>query len=569
MAKALTGITGLDALTRGGVPRARATLLDGGAGSGKTILALQFLVNGARQFGEPGIFVAFEENSRDIVENAASFDWGLPALERDGLYFLDAQPNLDLIQSGEFDLGGLLAALDAKVKAIGAKRVVFDAIDIVLALLTDPHVVRREIYRLNRWLVERGLTAMITVKAALGYSAGVSLDLLDFLQFMVNCSLSLSHEIVEGVSQRSLRVAKMRGSAFEENETPFVIGSKGLEIAAGLDSSFSRPNVTNERVSSGLERLDTMLGGGYYRGSSVLLTGSPGTAKTTLAGCFAAAACKRGEKVLFVSFDSFADELIRNLKSVDIDLATHVASGLLRISPAIASNNNAEIHLMQIKALAREHDARSVVVDPLSALAKSGSQGIANSVAERFIGWTKETGVTSVCTSLLDHTLPLNEGTPLEVSTIADTWIHLNYLVQAGERNRGLSIIKSRGTEHSNQVRELLLSATGVTLADVYTSDGEVLMGTLRWAKERAERLTAGEIVTEADQRRLEVEAEVVELEGRSKALQSLLSLKRADAVRLIALAAGASREIIAAGADIRVKRQADQATTGARAKRK
>ena len=561
MEKVLTGIPGLDALTRGGVPRGRATVLDGGAGSGKTILALQFLVNGARQFGEPGIFVAFEESSRDIVENVANFGWDLPALEGEGLYFLDAQPKPDLLQIGEFDLGGLLAALDSKIKATGAKRVVFDAIDIVLALLTDPQVVRRELHRLHRWLVERGVTAILTAKAAPGYSAGVSLDLLDFLQFMVHCSISLSHDIVDGVSQRSLRVAKNRGSGVEENETPFVIGAAGLEVAGGLNPSLARPKVTNERVSSGVERLDTMLGGGYYRGASVLLTGSPGTAKTTLAGCFAAAACKRGEKVLFVSFDSFADELIRNLHSVGIDFASYVARCLLRIAPAIASNSNAEIHLMQIKALALEHGARCIIVDPLSALAKSGNHGIAHSVAERFIGWTKEMGITSVCTSLLDHTLPLTEGTPLEVSTIADSWIHLSYLVQAGERNRGLSIIKSRGTEHSNQVRELLLSATGVTLADVYTSNGEVLMGTLRWAKERSERLAAGEIATQADQRRAEVDAEVLELEARSLAVQSQLALKRADAARLLSIAAGASQEVRTAAADMRVKRQADDAT--------
>jgi circadian clock protein KaiC len=558
MIKALTGVPGFDAITKGGLPSASASLLHGGAGSGKTILALQFLVNGARLYREPGIFVAFEENSRRIVANAASFGWDLPTLEKEGLFFLDAQPNPNLLQSGNFDLEGMLTTLEARAKAMGAKRIAFDGIDVVLALLSESKAVRNEIYRLNNWLGGRDLAAVITAKAGLHYTAGVNFDLLEFLQFMVDCSVSLTHEMAEGISHRSLRVAKYRGSVFDENTTPFVIGSAGLEVAAGLDPGYSRAAITSERISTGVERLDTMLGGGYYRGASILLTGSPGTAKTTLSGCFAAAACKRGEKTLIVSFDSFGEELIRNLKSVGLDLSEFIASGLLRISSAVASNNNAEIHLMQIKDLARQHGARCIVVDPLSALVKSGNQVLSQSVAERFIGWTKEIGVTSVCTSLLDHTLPLTEGTPLQVSTIADTWIHLSYVVQAGERNRALSIIKSRGTEHSNQVRELLLSGDGVTLADVYTSEGEVLMGTLRWAKERTERLAKGETTMAIDRRRLKVEAELAELEARSVAVQGELALKRTEASHLAVAEASASEEGMRAHMDLRQKRQAD-----------
>lgn len=564
MTKTLTGIPGLDAITRGGLPQGRSTLVDGGAGSGKSILALQFLVNGARRYGEPGIFVAFEEQSRRIVSNAQSFGWDLPGLERDGLFFLDAQPNPDLIQSGKVDLAGMLAVLEGKARAMGARRVAFDAIDVVLALMDDPRSVRREVYRLHGWLADHGLTAIVTGKAAAGYSAGVGIELLDFLQFMVDCSISLSHDIVEGISQRSLRVTKLRGSAFEENATPLVIGVAGLEIAAALDPATGRAGVTSERISSGVDRLDTMLGGGYYRGASVLLTGSPGTAKTTLCASFAEAACRRGERTLFVSFDSAAEELVRNMKSVGIELAEFVASGMLRITSAIASNNNAELHLMRIKELAAAHDARCVVVDPLSALAKPGDHGVGNSVAERFIGWTKENGITSVCSSLLDRALPSSEGTPLQISTIADTWIHLDYLVQAGERNRGLSIMKSRGTAHSNQVRELLLDKKGVTLADVYTSDGAVLMGTLRWAKERTERLAGEAALAETDHRRLRLALEVADLEARSVAVQGELVLKRAEASRLKVTTAHVSEELVSAQIDLREKRQADDAETDA-----
>lgn len=563
MMKTLTGIPGLDAITRGGFPRGRSTLIGGGAGSGKSILGLQFLVNGVRRYGEPGIFVAFEEDSRQIMANAETFGWDLPALQHEGLFFLDAQPNPDVVLAGAIDLEGLLAVLGAKAKQMGARRVVFDAIDIVLSLLSDPQAVRQQVHRLRSWLVEHGLTAVITGKAVPGYTAGVGIELLDFLQFMVDCSVSLSHDIVDGISQRSLRVAKLRGSAFDENTTPFVIGAAGLEVAAALDLGAERAPVTNERVSSGIERLDAMLGGGYFRGASVLLTGSPGTAKTTLCGSFAEAACRRGERTLFVSFDSTAGELIRNLSSVGIDLAGCVASGLLRIESAIAGNYNAEIHLMRMKELADRHGARCIVVDPLSALAKSGTRGVANDVAERLIGWTKERGMTSVCSSLLDHGFPSIEGTPIQISTIADTWIHLNYLVQAGERNRALSIIKSRGTAHSHQVRELLLTGDGVTLADVYTSEGAVLMGTLRWAKERTERLATEAARAEAERQRAKVELEVIELEVQSRALQGQLALKRAEADRLDAAAASVSQELARAQLDLRGRRQADDVPGG------
>ena len=248
--------------------------------------------------------------------------------------------------------------------------------------------------------------------------------------------------------------------------------------------------MTNERVSSGVKRLDTMLGGGYYRGASVLITGFPGTAKTTLSGAFAEAACRRGERTMFVSFDSDGTEVIRNLASVGIRLERYVKSGCLRMISARTITGSAETYLVRIKTLAKEHRARCLVIDPVSTWSKSGNELTAHSVAERLIDWSKADGITLVCTSLLDEMSSQTEGgSPLQISTLADTWIHLNYLVQAGERNRGMSIIKSRGTAHSNQVRELILSDAGVTLADTYTAGGEVLMGTLRWEKESAERV--------------------------------------------------------------------------------
>jgi len=528
-AKARTGIEGIDAITNGGLPRGRATLIEGSPGSGKTIMALQTLVNGARLHNEPGIFVAFEESSARIVSNAAKFGWNLPALQRRKLFFLDAQPAPDLVQSGSFDLGGMLAALEAKIREMKARRIVFDAVDVVLALLRDPAAERRELYRLHEWLLAHELTAIVTAKGGDGPLPYPYQGHLGFMQFMVDCALILRHEMVQGVSQRNLRVLKFRGSGFAENEFPFLIGGGGLEVASPRALNHAEPPVTKERVPSGIARLDAMLGGGYFRGASILITGFPGTAKTTLSGAFAEAACARGERTLFASFDTDGGEVIRNLDSVGIGLGRFVKNRRLRLVSMRSIGGSAEIHLLRIKNLAREHGARCVVLDPVSALSKSGNEGTAHSVAARLVDWTKSEGITLLCTSLLDDSSPPNEGTPMEISTIADTWIHLNYLVHAGERNRSISIIKSRGTAHSNQVRELVLSSRGVTLTDAYTAGGEVLMGTLRWEKEQAEREARMEAEAHAKKKRTDLDTEEAELVGRLRALQSALSAKRAE----------------------------------------
>jgi circadian clock protein KaiC len=527
--KARTGIEGFDEITHGGLPRGRTTLLEGGPGSGKTLMALQTLVNGARNDHEAGIFVAFEETSQRITANAAQFGWDLGALQKNKLFFLDAQPTPDLIQSGNFDLGGMLAMLEVKVQEVKAKRIVLDAIDIALSLLNDPVARRRELYQLHDWLLAHNLTAIITSKATLNEDDGGAHPQMALLQFMVDCGVILGHKMIGGVSQRNVRVVKYRGSAFEENESPFVIGNEGLEIAGAHYTGESRVVVSNERVSSGVARLDTMLGGGYYRCSSVLITGFPGTAKTTLSGAFAEAACERGERTLYVSFDSDANEVIRNLASVNIKLRRFVKNGLLLTKSARTITGSAEIHLMRIRNLSRQYHVRCLVIDPLSALANAGNEETAMSVAERLIDWAKLAGITLVCTSLLEQAGSQAEGTPIQVSTIADTWIHLNYLVHAGERNRGLSIVKSRGTSHSNQVRELILSDAGVTLADAYTAGGEVLMGTLRWEKERAARFARIENEAASKQKQAKILTDEALLEVQLKAVQLELEVKRAE----------------------------------------
>lgn len=527
--KTLTGISGFDEMTGGGLPRGRTTLLLGGPGSGKTLFALQFLMHGAQVCHEPGIFIAFEESSKRIVANTAGFDWKLAQVPPERLAFIDAQPMSDLILAGNFDLAGMLAILGAQIKKMGAKRIVFDALDVVLALLPDAAARRHEIYRLHEWLLESELTTIITAKAGADEASSLTRQF-SAMQFVVDCSVLLNHTVMLGISQRSLRVQKYRGSSFDENESPLLIGKEGLEVAASRIVGRLDAKVTTERVSSGVKRLDTMLGGGYYRGAAVLITGFPGTAKTTLSGAFAEAACRRGERTIFVSFDSDCAEVVRNLRSVGIRLDRYLKSGRLRMSSTRTVTGSAESYLVRIKTLAKEHKARCVVIDPVSTWSKSANDTAAQSVAERLIDWAKANGTTLLCTSLLDEMSSRAEGgSPLQIGTLADTWIHLNYLVQAGERNRGLSIIKSRGTAHSNQVRELVLSDEGVTLADTYTAGGEVLMGTQRWEKESAERVATDVTEVAGKLKRVRLDAEEAELEVRVKSLQTELAAKQVE----------------------------------------
>lgn len=555
--KAPTGIDGLDTITGGGLPRGSVTLVEGGPGCGKTVLALQALTAGARDHGEPGLFVAFEERAERIVAHATSFGWGLDVLVGSDIHFLDAQPRLDTVQAGTFDLGGLLAVIDAQVEATGTRRVVIDALDVVLALLPNQAAVRREVYRLHEFLTDRQLTTIVTAKRTSGAAGTSEVTPQDFMQFMVDCSILLTHDVSRGVAQRSLRVVKYRGSSFDENDAPLLIGRSGIEVAVrdGHERE-SAPTATSERVSSGVARLDEMLGGGYYRGASVLLTGAPGTAKTTLCGTFVDAACRRGESTLFVSFDSRADEIVRNLASVGIDLSAHLASGLLHMHTARALVGNAETHMLRIRTLARETGAKCLVIDPLSSLGKSVTDDISHSVAERLIDWAKVRGLTLVCTSLLDHAAPDLEGSPLQVSTIADTWLHLSYVVHAGERNRALSIVKSRGTSHSNQVRELVLSGSGVSLTDVYTSGGEVLMGTLRWEKERQVQLAQQNAARDVARRRLELEAEAAALEAQLAQMRRDLDTKLAEMQRLVAASDESSGDLAYTRSSIEQRRR-------------
>jgi circadian clock protein KaiC len=526
LVKTPTGIEGFDEISHGGLPRGRTVLVTGGPGAGKTIFALQTLVNGARLRGEPGIFVAFEESPSQIVANASTFGWDLPALEKKKLFFLDAQLSPTVVRAGNFDLSGLLAALGAKAKAMQAKQIVFDGIDVLLTLLNDPVAEQREVYRVHEWLKQSGLTGLLTAKA--DDTQQLVAPRYGFMQYMVDCLVTLEHRYRDNVSVRSLRVAKYRGSDFLANEFPYVIGPEGIDVPRVGEADLDHP-VFNERISTGISRLDDMLRGGYYRGTSILISGAPGTAKSTLSGAFAEAACRRGERVLYVSFDEEGPEITRNLKSVGIHLAPHIKSGLLKIVASRSELKSADEHLMAQQNIIRDFKPRCLIIDPISALIMAGGPTTALDVTQHLLRLANASGITVIGTSLLGGDNPETEGSALQVSTVADTWIHLSYVVRGGERNRALTIIKSRGTGHSNQVRELILSDTGVALADVYMAGGEVLMGTARWQKEQAEQVEQVRRDEQLQIRQHELSTVTEELNGRIDLLKRELEGNQAE----------------------------------------
>jgi len=487
--KISSGIEGFDDITCGGLPLGGTTLLTGTAGSGKTVLALQILVSAADHHGTPGIFVAFEENARRVAANGATFGWNMGMLEGKELFFVDACVRSDVVKSGAFDLTGLLAALEAKADEMGAKLIVFDAIDVLLGLLNDPAAECRELYRLHDWLTLHNLTGILTTKIEDG-EPGIS-PRYGFMPFLADCTVLLSQRVAERMAVRAMRVLKYRGSPHVLNEVPFVIGPAGVEVGSS-NGVHPEPQPFDEKVSTGVERLDAMLCGGIYRGTNVLITGSSGGGKSTLAGAFVEAACLRDERALFISFDENSRDIVRDLATMSIDLAPHLQSGLLRMEALRTEAVSSEEHFMHIKRMITQQHPRCVAVDPLSALARVGGGLAARSVAERLIYLCRNKGITVLFTSLLEGTDPHLETTTLHVSTISDSWIQISYALLDGERNRALSIIKSRGSKHSNQLRELIFSDTGITLADPYTAGGEVLMGTLRHEKENGVNLDRG-----------------------------------------------------------------------------
>jgi len=541
LAKVPTGITGFDEITYGGLPLGRTTLVRGGPGGGKTVFALQSLINNARDRREPGILVAFEENADHIVANAATLGWDIPALAAKRLFFLDASLSPEMIHAGEYDLTRLLNVLQAVIQESGAKHIVFDGIDVLLRLLDNPAAERREIYRVRDWLSRSGLTAIITQKV--GADDDLSWQHYNFMQFMADCVVNLGHQVIAGSGFRNVRVMKYRGSGFLGDEFPITITGTGIQVTNRGPVELQYV-VTKGRVSSGLPRLDAMLRGGYYRGSNVLISGAPGTAKSTLAGLFVAAACERGERAMYVNFDEGASQITRNLASVGIRLGPHQKSGLLKIYSTRTRGPNIEDQFGELRRLIRAHKPTCLVVDPLSALSSKLAHIASADATQMFLDYLKAAGITVVNTSLLDGP-DVGEATATGISTIADTWIHVSYVVHEGERNRALTIVKSRGSGHSNQVRELSLSNSGVSLTDVFTAQGQVLMGVARWEREQMERAAKQQAKRASEIARVKLNSAQAEAAARLGAVTTEMEVREAE-IALLGLEAASAKDLLA-----------------------
>lgn len=483
--RCLTGMTGVDDILGGGLPRGRPILVAGDTGAGKTVFCLQTLLNGAVQFGEPGLYLSFEEREVDLRTAVDAFAWGgVPA----DLHFHDALVGHRFEADGDFDLLGLIGILDHLCDKYGIRRLVLDGIDQLLGSSDQPNHVRREISRLLDWIRERDRTCLITAKTK--EQAGRFSDAYEHLLFQVDGVILLQQEMLHRTAQRTLRVVKLRGSEHGDNAYPTVITEQGI---AALYLPPQRPvdgapaRATTARVSTGVGDLDEMLLGGLIAGTTTLITGSPGTAKTTLAGCFVAAACARGERALFVLFDEYPERVVSNLQSVGLDLRTCVDSGLLRMEHRVSSTAGPDSHVAAIRGWMEEHDPTCAAIDPLSALIKGRTDDSAATSIEHLVQSMRARGTTAMLTSLIEQ--EGREASEAHISTVADSWVHLDYGIRRGERNRTLTIVKARGIGHSNQVREMLLSDRGIALADVYPIEGGMLVGSSRLMQQQSDNV--------------------------------------------------------------------------------
>ena len=510
------------------MPQGRITLLQGDAGAGKTLFALQVLVNAAAA-GDSGLFVAFEESSADILRNARSLDWGIERYVDRRLFMIDGRPPGHVDVSGEFDLGGLMAVLTALAEKVEPAWIVLDGIDQLLTLEGATRRGETQLRQLMGWLRDRDVAVLFTAKESA--SGHYQADYLDQLRFQLNTVIVLSAQLGEGRRlSRRLRIAKYRGSSHVADEVPLLIDTRGVILPYHGQATAAPAAASSERISTGIKRLDTLLGGGYFRGTATLITGEPGTSKSSLATAFAVAAANRGEKSLYVSFDESASHMVRNMRSIGMDLQPHLDSGTLKIVERRSWQSLAEAHFLELVAELDREQPLCVVIDPLSALHKAGGDAESYQTVERLMDLIKERGMTCVVTSLVESESRIEEASAAQVSTIADTWLALNYQIHDGERNRSLSVVKSRGSAHSNQVRELVLSEKGIELADVYAFGSQVLMGTARLHQEHAVVREQEEEQLRQQQWRRERQQQLRELQGQVAELERELSSDAAAA---------------------------------------
>jgi circadian clock protein KaiC len=516
--KALTGIQGLDEITKGGLPRGRPTLVSGSAGSGKTLFGLEFLVRGATQYDEPGVFMSFEETLPDLTNNAASLGFDLNGLVADKKLFMDHVhvSRSEISETGEYDLDGLFIRIADAVERVGAKRIVLDTLEALFAELPNPGILRAEIRRLFAWLKQKGLTTVITAER----DRPDTLTRNGIEEFVSDCVIVLDHRIREEISTRRLRIVKYRGSTHGTNEYPFLIDEFGLSVlpisSLGLDHP--APAV---RISTGIDRLDGMMGGkGFFRGSSILMSGTAGTGKTTVAAHFVDASCRRGERCLYFAFEESPKQIVRNMRSVGVDLEPWVRKGLLRFHAARPTYAGIEEVLLVTHKHIASFKPSIVVVDPMTNLLQVSTLNEVRSMLTRLVDFLKTKEITAVFTSLTlaGGSLEANEA---DVSSLMDTWLLLKTIEVGGERNRAIYVLKSRGMEHSNQIREFVLTNDGLRLLDVYLGPEGVLTGSARVTQEGREKAAGTSRQQQLDGRGRELERKREIFEARMTMLRA------------------------------------------------
>lgn len=515
--KIRTGIQGLDEISGGGLPKGRPTLVCGGPGCGKTLFSMEFLVRGATLYNEPGIFVAFEETEEELTKNVASLGFRLDELAAQKKIATDYVylERKEMEVTGEYDLEGLFVRLDYLIDSIGAKRVVIDTLESLFASLPNEAILRAEMRRLFRWLKQKGVTAVITAEKGEGALTRHGLE-----EYVSDCVILLEHIVSEQVATRRLRIVKYRGSLHGTNEYPFLIDKTGISILP-ITSLELRHDVVTDRISTGIERLDMMLGNqGYFIGSSILISGTAGTGKSSLSAHFANSVCKNKQKCLYLAFEESERQVIRNMHSIGLDLEQWIKKGLLKFHTTRPTLYGLEMHLVKIHDIINDFHPNAVVFDPISNLIMAGNIKETKSMLIRLIDFLKTQRITTLFTNLTHR--DAIEQTDIGISSIMDTWIIVQDITQGGERNRCLSVIKSRGMEHSNQIREFLITGKGIELRDVYLGAGQVFTGSARLIQETKDK-------ADAMIRKQKIERKKRELEQKRQIFESQISALRAQ----------------------------------------
>jgi circadian clock protein KaiC len=552
--KAPTGIQGLDEITGGGFPRGRPTLVCGSAGAGKTLLAMEFLIRGATEYNEPGVFMAFEETAPELTQNVRSLGFDLDELAEQKKLIIDYVriERSEIDETGDYDLEGLFIRLAAAIDAVGAQRVVLDTIENLFAGLQNEGILRAELRRLFRWLKDRGVSAVITAERGEGALTRHGLE-----EYVSDCVILLDHRVTDQVSTRRLRIVKYRGTAHGTNEYPFLIDEDGFSVLP-VTSLGLQHEVSNERISSGVPRLDTMLGGeGFFRGTTILVSGTAGTGKTSLAAHVVDAACRRGERCLYFSFEESQGQLIRNMRSIGLNLEQWSKKNLLQFHSSRATFYGLEMHLAIIHKIVQEFQPRVVIIDPIGSLIQAGNRRDAHTMLIRLIDFLKQRQVTAFLTNLTSGGEAL-EKTDVEISSIVDTWLFMRDIELDGERNRALYVLKSRGMAHSNQLREFLLTEHGVDLLNVYVGPEGVLTGSSRLSQEAREEAAAVDRRQVAERKERERTRKREALEARIAALRKEFEVEEEEAATSVSQDVSREKVIAENRAAMSRSRQAD-----------